>query len=193
MDDIIIFSSTLEEHENRLLRVLSRLKESGLKLSPEKCKFFQTSVRNLGLIVSEKGVATNPGKILSLKSCPVPQNLKELRSFLGFAGYYRRFSKDYSTIVKPLNALTRGYAPVRRISTKKDPSRNYLDPKQSFGDRWTEDCQTAFNNVIAKLMSALVLGFGNPKVPYILHTNASATGLGAVSGAGGPASGFCLC
>lgn len=180
LDDIIIFSSTLDEHEKRLLRVLSRLKEFGLKLSPEKCKFFQSSVRYLGHIVSEKGVETDPEKISSLKSWPVPRNLKELRSFLGFAGYYRRFIKDYASIVKPLNTLTRGYAPVRRSTTKKNPSSSYLDPKQSFGDRWTKDCQTAFTSVIAKLTSAPVLGFADPKVPYILHTDASTIGLGAV-------------
>lgn len=89
LDDLIIFSNSLEEHERRLLQVLNRLKEYGLKLSPEKCKFFQTSVRYLGHIVSEKGVETDPEKIASIKSWPIPKTLKQLRSFLGFAGYYR--------------------------------------------------------------------------------------------------------
>lgn len=86
LDDLIIFSNTLEEHEARLLRVLNRLKEYGLKLSPDKCKFFQFSVRYLGHIVSEKGIETDPEKIESIKSWPVPKTLKQLRSFLGFAG-----------------------------------------------------------------------------------------------------------
>ncbi|KAK7906795.1 hypothetical protein WMY93_015407 [Mugilogobius chulae] len=180
LDDIIIFSDTLEEHEKRLLRVLTRLKEFGLKLSPGKCKFLQSSVRYLGHVVSEKGVETDPEKISSLKSWPVPRNLKELRSFLGFAGYYRRFIRDYATIVKPLNVLTRGYAPLRRSTKNKPPTVKYLDPKQSFGDRWTPECLAAFNLVIEKLTSAPVLGFANPKLPYILHTDASTTGLGAV-------------
>lgn len=180
LDDIIIFSDTLEEHEKRLLRVLTRLKESGLKLSPEKCKFFQSSVRYLGHVVSEKGVETDPEKISCLKSWPVPRNLKELRSFLGFAGYYRRFIRDYATIVKPLNTLTRGYAPVRRSTKDKPPTGKFLDPKQFFGDRWTPQCQVAFDVVISKLTSAPVLGFANPKLPYILHTDASTTGLGAI-------------
>ncbi len=108
LDDLIVFSDTLEEHERRLLRVLCRLREYGLKLSPEKCKFFQTSVKYLGHIVSSSGVETDPEKVAALKTWPVPKNLKELRSFLGFSGYYRRFIQDYATIVKPLNDLTSG-------------------------------------------------------------------------------------
>ncbi|XP_037831364.1 uncharacterized protein LOC119616983 isoform X3 [Kryptolebias marmoratus] len=180
LDDIIIFSATLEEHEERLLRVLSRLKQFGLKLSPEKCKFFQSSVRYLGHIVSEKGVETDPEKIDSLKSWPVPRNLKELRSFLGFAGYYRRFIKDYAAIVKPLNELTRGYPPARSPAKLKKPEGKYSDPKQSFGDKWTSCQQIAFETVISKLTTAPVLGFANPQLPYILHTDASTNGLGAV-------------
>lgn len=112
LDDLIIFSATLEEHERRLLQVLNRLKEYGLKLSPEKFKFFQTSVHYLGHIVSESGIETDPEKIATLKSWPIPTNSKQLRSFLGFAGCYCHFIKDYAVIVKPLNDLTRGYAPV---------------------------------------------------------------------------------
>lgn len=179
LDDLIIFSSTLEEHESRLLRVLSRLREYGLKLSPEKCKFFQPSVKYLGHIVSEKGVETDPEKVEALKSWPVPTNLKTLRSFLGFAGYYRRFIKGYSAIAKPLNDLTRGYSFTRKNSGNLDSKAHQLDPKQPFGSRWTPDCQLAFTTLIEKLTSAPVLGFADPKLPYILHTDASTTGLGA--------------
>ncbi len=76
LDDLIIFSDTLEEHECRLLRVLQRLKEFGLKLSPKQCKFFQTSVCYLGHVVSERGVENDPEKINALKSWPVPTKLK---------------------------------------------------------------------------------------------------------------------
>lgn len=150
IDDLIIFSAFLEEHERGLLQVLTRLKEFGLKLSPEKCKFFQTSVRYFGLIVSEKGVETDPEKISTLKSWPVPRNLKELKYFLGFTGYYRRFIKDYANLVKPLNFLARSYAPVRQSTKTMGPSDKYLDPKQFFGGRWTLDCQSAFETVIEK-------------------------------------------
>uniref|UniRef100_A0AAV2MF62 G-protein coupled receptors family 1 profile domain-containing protein n=1 Tax=Knipowitschia caucasica TaxID=637954 RepID=A0AAV2MF62_KNICA len=78
----------------------------------------QTSVKYLGHIVSEKGVETDPGKIEALKSWPIPTNLKELRSFLGFAGYYRRFIKDYASFTKPLNDLTKGYGSTRKSNKK---------------------------------------------------------------------------
>lgn len=178
LDDLIIFSNSLEEHERRLIQVLSRLREYGLKLSPEKCKFFQTSVRYLGHIVSERGVETDPEKISVIKSWPIPTNLKELRSFLGFAGYYRRFIKDYSTIVKPLNDLTRGYLPPCKSRTK--PSHvQYYNPSQPFGERWSFSCQVAFTTLIEKLTTTPVLGFADPSQPYILHTDASTIGLGA--------------
>lgn len=179
LDDLIIFSNTLEEHESRLLRVLSRLREYGLKLSPEKCKFFQTSVKYLGHIVSENGVETDPEKVSALKSWPVPTNLKTLRSFLGFAGYYRRFIKGYSAIAKPLNDLTREYFSTRKNLKSLDLKVHQFDPKQPFGSRWSPHCQLAFTTLIEKLTSAPVLGFADPKRPYILHTDASTTGLGA--------------
>ncbi len=87
-DDIIVFSKTLEEHKTRLAKVLNCLRENGLKLSPEKCQFFQTSVRYLRHIVSQNGVETDPKKTEALKTWPKPQTLKELKSFLGFSRYY---------------------------------------------------------------------------------------------------------
>lgn len=178
LDDLIVFSDTLEEHEWRLLRVLHRLEEYGLKLSPEKCKFFQTSVKYLGHIVSEKGVETDPDEILALKSWPIPKTLKELKSFLGFAGYYRRFIKGYSAIAKPLNDLTCGYTSTHKAQRKFSPVK-IQDPKQPFGERWSPTCQLAFETLIEKLTSSPVLGFADPKLQYILHTDASTTGLGA--------------
>lgn len=83
LDDIIVFSKTVEKHELCLTNVLNRLQENSLKLSPEKCHFFQTSVRYLGHIVLKNGVETDPQKIEALKTWPRPQTLKDLRSFFG--------------------------------------------------------------------------------------------------------------
>ncbi|KAG1933335.1 interleukin-1 receptor accessory protein-like 1-A [Pimephales promelas] len=126
IDDLIVFSKTLEEHETRLLQVLKRLRDYGLKLSPKKCKFFQTSVRYLGHIVSGNGVETDPSKIEALKTWPRPRNLKDLKSFLGFAGYYRRFVQDFSKITRPLNELTVGYPPLQKNQRRspKESKRN---------------------------------------------------------------------
>lgn len=178
LDDLIVFSDTLEEHESRLLRVLNCLREYGLKLSPEKCKFFQTSVKYLGHIVSEKGVETYPEKVAALKSWPIPTNLKALRSFLGFADCDRRFIKGYSAIAKPLNDLTRGYPFTRKNSRLPNSKPQPFDPKQPFGSRWSPECQHAFTTLIEKLTSAPVLGFADTKQPYVLHTDVSTTGLG---------------
>lgn len=181
IDDLIIFSSSLEEHEQRLKRVLQRLKEYGLKLAPGKCKFFQTSVRYLGHVVSEKGVETDPEKVKALTTWPIPTNLKELQSFLGFAGYYRRFIQGYSHVIRPLTELTSGYPPLRkgRNKSKKTTGQEYHDPKAPFAQRWKPRCQEAFDLIIKKLTSAPVLGFADPQLPYVLHTDASTLGVGA--------------
>lgn len=179
LDDLIVFSKTLEDHEARLTKVLNHLKEYGLKLSPEKCRFFQSSVRYLGHVVSEQGVETDPEKIAALKTWPVPQHLKELKAFLGFCGYYRKFIKGYSSIMKPLNDLTSGYPPPRKHPKSKERSGQYYHPKEPFLNRWTPACQQAFEMIIDKLTTSPVLAFANPALPYILHTDASSTGLGA--------------
>ena len=96
---------TFEDHVSRLEAVFSRLQQHGLKLKASKCDFFKDSVKYLGHIVSAKGVETDPDKLEAVKSWPEPVNVKTLRSFLGFTGYYRQFVKDYARIVKTLNDL----------------------------------------------------------------------------------------
>ena len=109
LDDILRFSETFEEHISRLEAVFSRLKQHGLKLKPSRCEFFKSSVGYLGHVVSRNGVETDPDKIEALSSWPEPNNVKELRSFLGFTVYYSRFFKDYACIVKALNDLLIGH------------------------------------------------------------------------------------
>lgn len=125
----------------------------GLKLALD----FQTSVRYLGHIVSESGVETDPDKISTLKSWPTPKNLKQLRSFLVFTGCYHRFIKDYAVIAKPFNDLTQGYSPGQKTKTQASTKSHYSS-NQPFGQRWSQDCQKAFETFIEKLSSARSLG-----------------------------------
>lgn len=181
LDDLIVFSDTLEEHEVRLMKVLNRLKDYGLKLSPDKCHFFQTSVRYLGHIVDAQGVHTDPEKVSALKDWPRPSNRKELKCFLGFAGYYRRFVEGFSKIAKPLNNLTAGYYPPKKRGKvyKRDHPKSSLNPGMLFGEEWSLECETAFRTLIQKLTSAPILAFADPQKPYVLHTDACHEGLGA--------------
>lgn len=181
LDDLIVFSDTLEEHENRLMKVLNRLKDYGLKLSPDKCHFFQSSVKYLGHIIDAGGVHTDPDKISALKDWPRPLNRKELKCFLGFAGYYRRFVQGYSKIAKPLNSLTAGYVATRKRGKdyKKEKTHTSVSSSQPFGSEWTQDCEMAFRTLKDRLTSAPVLAFANPSLPYVLHTDACGEGLGA--------------
>ncbi|KAL6470658.1 hypothetical protein MHYP_G00217770 [Metynnis hypsauchen] len=114
LDDLIVFGATLEEHEERLLRVLDRLEDVGLKVSLDKCQFCQPKVRYMGHIVSAEGIAADTDKIEAVPRWPQPTDLKSLRSFLGFCGYYRRFIAGYSSIVKSLTDLTKGYPPTNK-------------------------------------------------------------------------------
>lgn len=169
LDDILVFSKTVEEHLQRLDVVFSKLKSHGLKMKPSKCSFFNKSVRYLGHIVSTEGIATDPEKTQTIKSWPKPTSEKELRSFLGLAGYYRRFVKDFSKIAKPLHGIT--------TSKEKARKRNKV---QSFEELWTPECDSAFELLKEKLVSSPILGYPDFKKPFILETDASLSGLGAI-------------
>ena len=179
LDDLIIFSKTLDEHEQRLRFAFQRLREFGLKLSPEKCHFFQRSVKYLGHVVSECGVHTDPSKVSAVTTWPRPENMKELRSLLGFLGYYRRFIKDFAKISSPLNQLLAGYTHQSSKGSKKKLSINHAMIKKPFGQAWTQDHETAFQALKIAITSAPVLAIADPNIPYELHTDASRSGLGA--------------
>ncbi|XP_036947992.1 uncharacterized protein LOC119016325 [Acanthopagrus latus] len=183
LDDIIVFGKTLEEHEQRLLKVLDRLEEIGLKVSIDKCQFCQPQVKYVGHIVSVDGIATDPEKVEAVKHWKAPTHLKPLKSFLGFCSYYRRFIANYSAIVRPLSELTKGYAPTWQGPKPKksvDSVKDYFKPSEPFGDRWTPACQEAFERIRDCLINAPVLAFADPTKTYILHVDASMNGLGAV-------------
>ena len=94
-----------EEHIHRLRAVFEKLKAACLKLKPSKCDFFKKEINYLGHVVSEKGVSTDPKKIKAVTEWPQPTTVTEVRSFLGFVSYYRRFIPNFSKVAKPLNQL----------------------------------------------------------------------------------------
>lgn len=170
LDDIIVFSSSVEDHIHRLDLVLSRLRKKGLKVKLEKCCFFQKEVQYLGHLVSREGVSTDPAKVSAVAKWPRPTTVSELRSFLGFAGYYRRFVEGFSKLAAPLNRLGAELA-----STK---SRKGQGPR--LDGVWTDVCETSFQALKQRLVSAPTLAFADFNLPFILEVDASHTGLGAV-------------
>jgi hypothetical protein len=158
LDDIIIIRRTFEEHLCNLEKVLECLKSAGLKVHPKKCQLCRERVTFLGHVVSREGVTTDPQKTEVVNQWPVPTCVKEVQSFLGLANYYRRFVKDFATIASPLHKLTQ---------------------KQSQFD-WTEECQRSFEQLKTKLTSAPLLVFPNFTKKFILDTDASNSGIGAV-------------
>ena len=158
LDDIIIIAPDFQTHLERLEDVLKRLQGAGLKLKPEKCELLQEKVKYLGHVVSKEGVATDPDKVADIKKWHPPRTLKELQAFLGTAGYYRQYLKDYATSAKPLTRLT----------TKETPWE------------WDAAAQEAFETLKEGLVTAPVLGYPDPAIKYILDTDASAVGVGAV-------------
>jgi len=158
LDDIIIFSKSIDEHLERLMRVLDRLRSAGLKLKPEKCALFKRSVTFLGHVVSQARIATDPVKTKAVAEWPTPTSLKELRSFVGLASYYCRFVKGFADIAAPLHALA-----------KKG---------QMFC--WSTEAQTAFETLKGALISPPVLAMPNDIGEMILDTDASDATIGAV-------------
>ena len=158
LDDVIVIAPDFEAHVERLEEVLRRLRDAGLKLKPSKCELLKREVRYLGHVVSDKGVATDPDKLVAVREWPRPRDLKGLQAFLGTVGYYRQYVADYATIAKPLTTLT----------CKGNPWQ------------WGLEAEQAFQKLKAGLLSAPILGYPDPKSQYILDTDASDVGVGAV-------------
>ena len=158
IDDIIIFSRTFEEHIKNIQTVLDRLRDTNIKLSAEKCNFCLEEIPFLGHVISSQGCCPNPDKVKAIVEWPVPQNKTELKSFIGLAGYYRRFIHDFATIAEPLTSMT--------------------SKKALFV--WTTTQQRAFNALKLTLATKPILRFPDFSKDFVLYTDASGVGVGAV-------------
>jgi hypothetical protein len=161
LDDVIIFSDTFEQHLKDLREVFELIREAKLTLKFKKCQFLQRSVNYLGHVITAEGIKPDPAKIEQIKNYKIPASADEVRSFLGFVGYYRKFSPDFGAIAKP---LTR--------KTHKDML------KQPF--TWTEEDQKAFETLRDRLVTPPILAYPNFNEKFLLFTDACDYGIGAV-------------
>jgi hypothetical protein len=151
LNDILIYSSDLEEHRRVVREVLKRLQEHDLYLRPEKCEFEQAKVEYLGMVISEGKVEMDPAKVKAVAEWPTPKNLRELRGFIGFANFYRRFIKDFSKICRPLHDLTKKDTPWK----------------------WDEEQKTAFEELRSRFTSSPVLAQWDPSRPTRVEVDSS--------------------
>ncbi len=107
LDDVIIYSKTVEDHLKDIAEVFTLIQKAQLKLKLNKCQFFQTEVNYLEHIITSEGIAPDPAKIEKIKDYPVPKLVDKVRSFLGLAGYYRRFIPNFGKVAKPLTGKTK--------------------------------------------------------------------------------------
>ena len=158
LDDVIIFSPTFEQHMQDLEKCFERLAETGLVLSPEKTHICRQEVHYLGHVLSATGLATDPRKAEAVRDFPVPTNPTDVKSFLGLAGYYRRFIIHFSARSTPLTELTKDDIPFV----------------------WSDACQKAFDDIKQALISAPILRHPDFGRPFLLDTDACKYGLGAI-------------
>jgi hypothetical protein len=158
IDDILIFSKMEEEHERHLSMVLETLRKNKFYAKLKKCEFWLLEVAFLGHVINREGICIDPNKVSTIVEWERPSTVKEVRSFLGMAGYYRRFVKDFSIIAKPMTMLT--HKGVKFM--------------------WTEECERSFCLLKERLVSApilIVLKFGER---FTVYFDASQVGLGCV-------------
>ena len=146
LDDIIIFSRDFSSHLKNLEMVFKRLENVNLKLKITKCKFLREELPFLGNIISKHGIHPDLSKIEAVKNFKIPINVKEIQTFLGITGYYRRFINDYADIAEPLTRMTRKDQPFV----------------------WNREQDESFKELKSRLISAPILAFPNFDLPFIL-------------------------
>ena len=158
LDDIVVHGDSLSTHNYKLKEILERLREHNLKLHPDKCEFLRREVTYLGHIITEDGVKPDPKKVEKVQDFPKPKTTKELKGFLGLAGYYRRFIPQFSSIASPLHALLKKNVPYE----------------------WGAKQQEAFERLKEILTTEPILQFPDFSQKFILTTDASNEALGCV-------------
>ncbi len=158
IDGVVILGRSFEEHLQHLQQVFDTLQQAELKLKPRKYRFLQRKVDYLGHVVSNKGIAPDPAKIEKIASWPTPSIPKEVQQFLGLAGYYRRFIQDFAEVVRLLHHFTERNRPFK----------------------WSTEHLTAFDKLRDCLCSSPILCYPDFSRPFLLDTDASDSGIGAV-------------
>lgn len=158
MDDIVIYATSLEEHERKYNALIERLRKANLKLQPDKCEFLKSKVTYLGHVIGKDGVRPNPKKLEAVRHFPRPKTPKNIKQFLGLAGYYRRFIPDFSRIAKSLTTLL----------------------KNDTRFEWTTTQEESFEILKQKLCEEPVLQYPDFTRPFILTTDASGTAIGGI-------------
>ena len=158
IDDILIYSKSVIEHETHLKLILQRLREKQLYAKFKKCEFWLGSITFLGHVITAEGIQVDPSKVAAVQEWKRPTNVGEIRSFLGLAGYYRRFVEGFSKIALPLTQLLR-------------KENKFI---------WSEECEKSFQELKGKLVSAPVLVLPNSEDSFVIFSDASGKGLGCV-------------
>lgn len=161
LDDIIICSSTFEEHVQLLSEVKERLQDAGLTINLKKCSFFKKSLKYLGYIVGSNSLKTDPEKVSTMVNYPRPTTATEIKRFIGLCSWYRRFIKNFSSLVSPINDLLKGKKKSQPIS-------------------WTAAAEASFVKIKELLVSAPILCQPDFAQPFIIECDSSDTGLGGV-------------
>ncbi|KAI4895362.1 hypothetical protein NFI96_000963 [Prochilodus magdalenae] len=159
IDDILVYSPDLPTHVQHVRRVLSRLLENQLYVKGEKCEFHLSSVSFLGYIISSEGVVMDDRKITAVANWPIPNSIRELQKFLGFANFYRRFIRNFSSVAAPLTSLLKGNA--KRLV-------------------WNPQAGSAFEELKRRFTTAPLLQHPDPTKPFVVEVDASNVGVGAV-------------
>lgn len=158
VDDIVIAAKNFETHLLLLNRVLDKLKQANLTINHEKSKFFRTKIKYLGYVVDEFGLRTDPEKVSAILDFPPPKSVTQVKSFIGVCSWYRRFIRNFASIVSPMTQLT----------------------KKGQRFEWSEECQRAFASLKNALVTAPVLATPDFKKPFTVHCDASGFGLGGM-------------